>query len=270
MTVPDLFSVEGKTALVTGGTSGLGLICAEALLSAGARVMVTSRKADACEAAQEHLSAFGPCEAFVGDVGSEEGARAIADVVGDRCTRLDILINNAGTSWGASFEDFPWSAWEKVMSVNLIGAFELTRALMPLLASSARADSPSRIVNMGSVTGILPIRERAYSYSTSKAAMHHLTRMLSNEFASRHVTVNAIAPGPFETRMTAFALQGETARAHTRSAVPLGRLGAPENLVGTVLYLCGRAGAFTTGTIIPLDGGMSSAEPPGMWLVEDA
>lgn len=265
MDIGNLFSVKGKTALVTGGTAGLGLIIAEALLRAGARVLVSSRKAEQCAAAQARLSQFGDCEAFAGNVGSEAGVKAIVAEVQARTDRLDILINNAGVSWGEDFETFPWSAWDKILSVNVTGLFTLTRDLMPMLLAAGTPECPARIVNMGSVTGTMPIRERAYSYSVSKAGVHHLTRMLSNEVISRHVTVNAIAPGPFESRMTAFALKSEKGRDQAAGGVPAGRIGSPEDLAGTVLYLCGRAGAYTSGAVIPLDGGMSAAEPPSLW-----
>ena len=266
MDISNLFSVKGKTALVTGGTAGLGLIIAEALLRAGARVMVSSRKAEQCATAQAHLSQFGSCEAFVGNVGTEAGVKAIVAEVQGRADRLDILINNAGISWGEEFETFPWSAWDKVLSVNITGLFTLTRDLMPMLLAAGTAECPARVVNMGSVTGTVPIRERAYSYSVSKAGVHHLTRMLSNEVISRHVTVNAIAPGPFESKMTAFALKSDKGRDQAARSVPAGRIGSPEDLAGTILFLCGRAGAYTSGAVIPLDGGMSASEPPPMWV----
>lgn len=265
MDIGNLFSVTGKVAFVTGGTAGLGLILAETLLRGGAKVFVSSRKVDQCAAAQAHLSQFGACEAFAGDVGSEAGVAAIVAELRLRTERLDILINNAGATWGDDFETFPWSAWDKILAVNVTGLFTLTRDLMPMLLAAGSAECPARVVNMGSVSGTLPMRERAYSYSVSKAGLHHLTRMLSNEVVARHVTVNAIAPGPFESKMTAFSLASEAGRDQAASSVPAGRIGLPEDLAGAVLFLCGRAGAFTSGAVIPLDGGMSAAEPKPMW-----
>lgn len=252
-----LFSVKGKTALVTGGATGLGRACAEALLGAGARVLITSRKAAHCREAARELSSVGPCEGFGGDVGSEDGVRELASKVASHTKRLDILVNNSGATWGAPFEEFGWDAWQRVLSVNLVGMFGLTRALMPMLLASAERRDPSRIVNIGSMVGTLPLADNAYSYAVSKAGVHHLTRILANEFAARGVNVNTIAPGPFHTRMTAFALEDEHARDHAASTVPVGRIGEPDDIAATLLYLCGAGGSFLTGAIIPLDGGMT-------------
>ena len=264
--IDELFTLKGKTALVTGGATGLGRICAEALLGAGARVLIASRKADQCVEVAKELSAIGPCEGFGGNVNSEEGVADLVKNVKFRTDTLNILVNNAGTTWGAEFDKFDWAAWERVLSVNVIGLFTLTRDLMSVLVASGSAEAPSRVVNIGSVAGTLPIGGNAYSYAGSKAAVHHLTRVLSNEFVARNVNVNAIAPGPFETRMTAFALASEEARRHAVAAIPMGRLGTPADLAGTLLFLCGRGGAYTTGAIIPLDGGMSSDVVRSLWL----
>ena len=258
-TLPDLFSVAGRTALVTGGASGLGRICAEALLSAGARVLIASRKVDVCEQVAAELSAIGPCQGFGGTVASEAGVAALADEVRRRTSELHILVNNAGVSWGEPFERFPWKAWERVMSVNVAGLFTLTRDLAPMLFAAASADRPSTVINLGSVMGHATQAENAYSYSASKAAVHHLTRILASEFAPNQVTVNAIAPGPFPTNMTRFAIGDEAGRARAAKAAPMGRVGRPEDMAGTLLYLAGRAGAYTTGAVLPLDGGMSVA-----------
>ncbi len=261
----DLFSVAGRTALVTGGAAGLGRVCAEALLSAGARVLIASRKAEACEEAARELSAIGPCEGFGGTVASEAGVAALASEVRRRTKELHILVNNAGVSWGEPFEAFSWKGWERVMAVNVAGLFTLTRELMPMLVASGSADRPATIVNIGSVMGTVTQAENAYSYSASKAAVHHLTRILAAEFAARHATVNAIAPGPFPTNMTAYAVGDERGAAHAAATVPLGRLGRPEDLAATLLYLTGRGGAYTSGAIVPLDGGLSAAAPPPMF-----
>jgi NAD(P)-dependent dehydrogenase (short-subunit alcohol dehydrogenase family) len=257
LALEDLFSVKGRTALVTGGATGIGRICAEALLSAGARVFIASRKAEACAAAAKELSVFGPCEGFGGTVGTEEGVKALAAELTGRTDRLDILVNNAGATWGAPFETFDWKAWERVLSVNLTGLFSLTRDLAPLLFKAGSAERPATVINIGSVMGTVTQAENAYSYSASKAAVHHLTRILAAEFAGRHVTVNAIAPGPFLSKMTAFALAKEQGSAATIANVPMKRIGRPEDIAGTVLYLAGLGGAYTTGAIIPVDGGVS-------------
>jgi NAD(P)-dependent dehydrogenase (short-subunit alcohol dehydrogenase family) len=260
-----LFDLGGRTALVTGGATGIGRICAEALLAAGARVMIASRKAEACEAAAKELSAIGLCEGFGGTVATEAGVAALAAEALRRTDALHILVNDAGTTWDEPFETFPWKAWERVMSVNVAGLFSLTRDLAPMLAGSASADWPSTIVNIGSVMGSVTQSEHAYSYSASKAAVHHLTRILAAEFAPRHVTVNAIAPGPFPTNMTHFALGDDSGAARGARAVPMGRLGRPEDVAGAILFLAGRGGAYTTGAIVPVDGGISVAAPPPMF-----
>ena len=261
----DLFSVKGRTALVTGGATGLGRVCAEALLSAGARVLIASRKADVCEAVALELSEFGPCEGFGGTVATEAGVAALAAETRKRTSELHILVNNAGLSWGEPYDNYPWKAFDRVLSVNVTGLFALTRELTPMLTASATPERPSTIVNLGSVMGVVTQAENAYAYSASKAAVHHLTRILAAELAARHVTVNAIAPGPFPSNMTKFAIGSEAGLARAVSTVPIGRVGSPADLAGTLLYLAGRAGAYTTGAILPLDGGISVGAPPAMF-----
>lgn len=253
-----LFGVSGKTALVTGGATGLGRMGAEALVRAGARVLIASRKGEACERVAAELNALGAsgsAEGLAGDAGTEDGVRALVAAVMSRTGRLDILFNNAGKTWGEPMESFPFKAWESVMALNVAGLFTLTRDLLPLLEKAGTADDPARVVNVGSVMGTVPIGQGAYSYAASKAAVHHLTKILAGELAARHVTVNALAPGPFETKMTAFSLGTPEGRARSAGNTPLGRVGREEDIMGALLYLCGRGGAYISGAILPIDGG---------------
>lgn len=266
----DLFSVSGKVALVTGAASGIGRMAATGLVQAGARVMIASRKGEHCMKVADELNALGAAgsaEGFAGDVSTEEGVVALAQDVGQRTDRLNILINNAGVSWGEKLESFPYSAWARVLNVNVTGLFHLTRELLPLLEKGASHEDPARIINLGSVMGTQPMADGAYSYTASKAAVHHLTRTLANEFAGRRITVNAFAPGPFQSRMTAFATASEEKAAKVGSRVPLGRIGAPDDIAGATLYLCSRAGSYVTGAILPIDGGQSVQH--GMSLFKD-
>jgi len=257
----DIYGLGGKTALVTGGGSGIGTMIATALVQAGAHVMLASRKGERCAAVAEALNALdapGSAEGFAGDVGSEDSILALVDAVRSRKEKLDILFNNAGVSWGAPMADFPHAQWERVMGINVAGMFTLTRELLPLLEASASDADPARVVNIGSVMGTVPVAEGAYAYTASKAAVHHLTKTLANEFAARRITVNAFAPGPFPSKMTAFATGSDEGAAKVGANVPLGRIGNEADIAAATLYLCGKGGSYMTGAILPIDGGMSA------------
>ena len=260
----DLFCVTGATALVTGGATGIGRMAAEGLALGGARVLIASRKAEACESTAKEINALGyngTVEGFGADVATEAGIQALVREVEARTDRLHILVNNAGISWGAPIEAFPHEQWQRVMNVNVSAVFTLTRELLNMLKNSAESESPARIVNIGSVMGTVPVTEGAYSYTMSKAAVHHMTKVFAAEFAPYHITANALAPGPFPSKMTAFATATEEGADKVGQNVPLGRIGQPADVAGAILFLCSPAGAYVSGAILPLDGGMSVKTP---------
>ncbi len=251
-----LFSVAGKSVLITGGSRGIGYMIARGFLSAGASVTITARKASACRAAAEELGVLGPCTAIPGDVSTPEGVVALAESLRSTHASLDVLVNNAGAAWGVPLEEYPRSAWDKVLDVNVKGVFELSVALLPLLRAAATADDPARIINVGSIEGLQVPELENYAYPASKAAVHMLTRHLALRLASEQITVNAIAPGPFDSKMMAFALDDPSTRNLVSSKVPLGRVGRPDDVAGAALYIASRAGAYLTGVILPVDGGL--------------
>jgi NAD(P)-dependent dehydrogenase (short-subunit alcohol dehydrogenase family) len=251
----DLFSIAGKTALVTGGSRGIGLMISRGFVEAGAKVYVSSRKADVCEEVAAELSKVGECVALPADLSTEGACRDLAAAIAERETSLDILVNNAGATWGAPLAEFDEAAWERVLSLNVKGVFHLTKFLVPLLQAAGTQDDPARVINIGSIDGLrVPVLD-TYSYSASKAAVHMLTRHLAKQLAPT-VTVNAIAPGPFESKMMAATLAafGEQIAAQT----PRKRIGQPDDMAGTAIFLSSRAGAYLTGTVIPVDGGLST------------
>jgi NAD(P)-dependent dehydrogenase (short-subunit alcohol dehydrogenase family) len=254
----ELFGIGGRVAVVTGGSRGIGRMIADGYVRAGARVYITARKVAECEQTAAELSVHGECTAIPGDLSSEEGCRAFAAAVAEREARVDILVNNAGATWGAPLQDYPDGAWDKVLSVNVKGVFHLTRALLPQLRAAARADEPARVINVGSIDGIhVPMLE-TYAYSASKAAVHQLTRHLAKRLASEHITVNAIAPGPFPSKMMAATLEAFSDQIVANC--PMGRIGRAEDMAGVAIYLASRASAYVTGTIIPVDGGIATTK----------
>ena len=254
----DLFSVDGKTAIVTGGSRGIGAMIARGLVSNGVTTYITARKAAACDAMAAELSVLGTCHSVPADLATPEGRDAVVDRIQDDGGKLDILVNNAGAAWGAPLGEFPDAGFEKVMNINVQAPFMLTQALLPQLRASASAEDPSRVIMIGSIDGIrVPFGDN-YSYSASKAGVHMLARHLAHHVVKENITVNSIAPGPFESKMMAYMLDDPASREMVEQSVPRGRIGSPEDVAGTVLYLASRAGAFVTGTVIPLDGGSST------------
>jgi NAD(P)-dependent dehydrogenase (short-subunit alcohol dehydrogenase family) len=257
MSASDLFSIKGKVAVVTGGSRGIGLMIARGFVEAGARVIISSRKAEACHEAAAELSQRGECVAIPADLGTVEGVEALARSVSEREASLNILVNNAGATWGAPVEEFPESGWDKIIAVNLKGVFQLTAKLLPLLRRAASPEDPSRVINIGSIDGLrVPLFDN-FSYSASKAGVHMLTRHLAAKLVQDDITVNCIAPGLFPSKMTKFVFDGlgeEGAAAN----IPLRRAGRQEDIAGTCIYLASRAGSYLTGAVIPVDGGVST------------
>jgi NAD(P)-dependent dehydrogenase (short-subunit alcohol dehydrogenase family) len=256
----DLFSVEGKTVVVTGGTRGIGYMIAEGLLDAGAKVFITSRKAAACAEAQQSLASHGEVTAIPADVSDPEQSQDLVNAIAERTSQVHVLVNNAGATWGAAFDEFPPAAWDKVLQLNVRAPFVLTQQLRPLLAKGSTAEDPARVINIGSIDGIAVPDFGNFSYGASKAALHHLTRHMAAELAPE-ILVNAIAPGPFPTKMMAGVLAERGDEITGRN--PLGRIGEPDDAAALAIFLSARASRFITGAVIPLDGGMSTTMKAG-------
>lgn len=251
------FSLAGRTALVTGGSRGIGRMIAQGFLEAGARVIICARKQAECEATAAELSQYGECIALTADLSSEDGAKALFQAVQAITEKLDILVNNAGTSWGAPLEEFPVKGWEKVMQLNVTSVFSCTQQLLPLLRKAGTAASPARVINIGSVAGISSFGEQAYSYGPSKAAVHHLSRVLAKELVGEHINVNVIAPGRFPSKMTSHIHTDPQAMAEDCRHIPMQRWGREEEMAALAIMLASAAGAYMTGNIIPIDGGFT-------------
>lgn len=253
----NLFDLSGKTALVTGGAQGLGRMIAEGLLRAGARVAITSRKADICAAAAAEMAALGPCLALPCDLSSPEAAVDLAQRVRAAFGgKLNVIVNNAGKTWGGAIDTFPDKAWPGVMMVNVQAPFTLLRELLPELEAAGTPDDPARVINIGSVAGKVTERLGAYSYSASKAAIHMLTRDLAGDLAERNINVNAVLPGFFPTNMTAHMRSDAEVDAKLLAHIPMHRMGRPDEIAGAIVFLASRAGAYVTGAEIPVDGGV--------------
>jgi 2-deoxy-D-gluconate 3-dehydrogenase len=263
LTLTDLFSVQGKVALVTGGSRGIGEMIAAGFLANGAKVYISSRKAEVCDATAARLAEQynGTCVSIPGDLSTLEGIDSVVSKLKEHESSLDVLINNAGASWGASIDEFPEAGWDKVMDTNVKGVFFLTQRVLPLLEAAATADDPSRIVNIGSIDGIKTPVFDTWSYGPSKAALHAMTRQMGAILVKRNIITNAIAPGPFPTWMlsTGVGTGGDvegTDWGAVGAGVPRGRVGTPEDVAGLAIFLCSRAGAFTVGETITCDGGI--------------
>lgn len=251
----DLFSLHGRTALVTGGSRGIGRMIAEGFLAQGARVYISSRKADACDKAAAEMCKIGPCVSLPSDVSSVDAATALAGTFAEREDRLDILVNNAGATWAAEFGVFPESGWDKVVNLNLKAPFFLTQALLTPLREAAKV-RPAKVINIASIDGISVNPLETYSYAASKAGLIHLTRRMALRLIKDNIVVTAIAPGAFASDMN------RDARDHADAVsmrVPAGRIGTAEDLAGAAIYLASRAGDYVVGSTLIVDGGVTHA-----------
>lgn len=251
----ELFSVVGRSVVVTGGTSGIGAMIAGGFVAGGADVVVTSRKEAAVRSTVEALSEFGTVSGTTSDLSTEEGCRGFAQWVADDRGGVDVLVNNAGATWGVPLEEHDEASWNRVLDLNVQGVFHTTKFMLPLLRASGTAEDPARVINIGSINGLEPPILETYSYSASKAAVHQLTRHLALHLAPQ-ITVNAVAPGAFPSKMMRATLEsfGDQIAADT----PLKRVGRADDMAGVAMFLASRAGAFLTGTVIPVDGGAST------------
>ncbi|MDP2214855.1 SDR family oxidoreductase [Phenylobacterium sp.] len=253
----DLFTLQGRTALVTGGSRGIGKMIAAGFLAQGAKVYISSRKADACDAAAEELSqGGGTCISLPQDVSSVAGCQALAKALEEREEKLDILVNNAGAAWGAPFEEFPEHGWDKVMDLNLKSPFFLTQAPHVALKKAGTHDQPAKVINIASIDGIRLNPQDTYSYHASKSGLIYLTRRLAARLIADNIVVSAIAPGAFASEMN------RTARDHgdaVAKAIPARRIGRDEDMAGAAIYLASRAGNYVVGETIAVDGGVALA-----------
>jgi NAD(P)-dependent dehydrogenase (short-subunit alcohol dehydrogenase family) len=257
MDLKHLFDVSGKVAVVTGGSRGIGEMIAEGLVTNGVRTYITARKAEACDATAGRLSEVGECISIPADMSTPEGVESFVAAFSEREDKLHILVNNAGAAWGAPMGEFPDMGFDKVMNINVKAPFMLTQALLDPLTAAATAEDPGRVIMTGSIDGIrVPVGDN-FSYSASKAGIHMLSRHMAKFLVDRNITVNSIAPGPFESKMMAYVLEDEKLRNHVESTNPRGRIGSPEDVAGTVIWLSSRAGAYINGATIPIDGGIA-------------
>ncbi|AGU51947.1 putative oxidoreductase, SDR family [Variovorax paradoxus B4] len=255
MDTTQLFSLKGRSALITGGSRGIGRMIAEGFLAQGARVYISARKAAACDQAAKELSAFGHCVSLPADVSTLEGAQALVDAYAKHEDALDILVNNAGAAWGAPYDEFPESGWDKVVDLNLKTPFFLTKALTPMLKKAA-TDHLAKVINIASIDGISVNPQETYSYAASKAGLIQLTRRMALRLAQDRIVVSAIAPGAFASDMN------KLARDHgdeVKERIPAGRIGVPEDMAGAAIYLASRAGDYVMGSTLVVDGGVTHA-----------
>ena len=256
MKIEQLFSVRDKVVVVTGGSRGIGEMIARAYVENGARVYITARNAAVCDGLAAELSKFGHCVSIPADLSKMDEIERVAVALEAHESRIDVLFNNAGASWGATFDTFPESGWDKVIDLNVKSVFFLTQRLIKLLEAGANADDFARVINIGSIDGMHVSGIETYSYAASKAAVLHLTRMMAKYLAPRHIAVNAIAPGYFPSKMTAAIADADAAA--TLAATPMQRMGNSDDMGGLAIYLGSKASGFVCGAVIACDGGYAT------------
>ena len=256
MKIENIFSVKDKIVLITGGSRGIGEMIASGFVANGAKVYITARSKEVVTETAERLSNKykGNCIGIPSDISNLKGIEIFVKEIQSKEESLDVLINNAGAAWGGSFEEFPEVGWDKVMNLCVKSMFFLSQNLLPLLCNSANKEDPARIINIGSIDGINKPEFNNYSYSAAKAAVHHMTRVLAAELVSKHINVNAIAPGPFPSKMLGSAVAFDYSELEKKN--PRGRIGTPEDIAGLAIFLSSRAGAYTIGEVITCDGGL--------------
>ncbi len=251
------FGVAGKVVVVTGGSKGMGEFIAEAFVEAGAQVYICSRSAEACAETVAKLSPKGFCEAIPADLATDAGRKALAAELAKRVSKIDVLINNAGAIWAAPLADYPEKGWDKCFDLNAKGIFFLVQALTPLIEKAATHENPARIINIGSIAGFHVPKHETYAYAASKAALHHLSRQLAYHLASRHITVNVVAPGMFPSQMLKATLD-KLGEEKVVERVPLKRLTNGVDMAGACIYLASKAASYVTGAVLPVDGGTAT------------
>ena len=250
----NLFSLEGRVALVTGGSRGIGRMIAEGFLKQGATVYISARKAAACDAAAAELGQIGPCHSIPGDVSTMDGIARVVAALQDRTSQLDILVNNAGAAWGAPFDEFPESGWDKVVDLNMKAPFFLTQALHGMLTASAKGGQRAKVINIASIDGQSVNPWETYSYAASKAGVIHLSKRMALRLIQDGIVVNAICPGPFASEMNKDARDNAE---QVAKRVPAGRVGADDDMAAAAVYLASRAGDYVVGTTLTVDGGIN-------------
>jgi NAD(P)-dependent dehydrogenase (short-subunit alcohol dehydrogenase family) len=253
MDTSQLFSLKGRTALITGGSRGIGRMIAEGFLAQGARVYISARKAEACDQTAKELSAIGPCFSLPADVSTLAGVQGLVDAFSKRESKLDILVNNAGAAWGADFDEFPENGWDKVVDLNMKTPFFLTQALKPLLAKGGETQ-PAKVINIASIDGIAVNPMETYSYAASKAGLIHLTKRMATHLIQHNIVTSAIAPGAFASEMNRAARDQAEAVA---ARIPAKRIGADEDMAGAAIFLASRAGDYVVGNTLVVDGGVT-------------